>query len=372
MPAGRPTNAARAAKRASTAGGAVRKRGRSTNIKYGTNSNKARTDLFKPRSITMGGPKNKFGYQSRRAPVSLLGKGVLALGQHFVKGLKDKKAAQTYFDASITANQLEPIALPSSLGLSITQNFCNRSNMNLVTTTGISQVFIFQLCDSQCVCFSYTQAATTPLVPAILTPIMFADMATTPPTNMRSSRATFNILNSTAVSSVSGTVSVLQIVNNLEWEFDTSASLAVTAQFQSEIATMITTNSNSKEYTGQDFTSQKKFSLLPSSMSKLQEWRQFTDFTAISTNALKAAHIIESAQNYSHGTLIVKFNAPSVSNGYTIQYNAQYSMRHPSNTILGSLGKKTPSTSEQHIDAVISNAQAASAQGDHDYFMRMD
>ena len=74
---------------------------------------------------------------------------------------------------------------------------------------------------------------------------------------------------------------------------------------QNEISAMLTNNSKSREYSASDFSTQKKFSLLPSSMSKLQEFRPFVDFTTL-TATQKAAHIIESANNYSHGTFDYK------------------------------------------------------------------
>jgi hypothetical protein len=326
--------------------------------------NAATRDMYAPKRMNMRGPLYKLSYRSSRAGMNIAGKGVLALGQHFVKGIKDKAHALAYFDASSGANQNDPIALPSTLGLSITQNMATRNNINLAATAGVSQVYIIQFCDSQAFVFAYTQAATPAVAAATINPILFSELTATQPTNIRASRGTVGIINSTAVQSVSGTISVLQIVNNLEWEFDTTVALNVTSTFQNEITAMLTNNSKSKEYSASDFSSQKKFSLLPSSMAKLQEYRPFVDFTLL-TNAQKAAHIIESAGNYSHGTLIIKFNSPSVANSYTLQYNGQLSCRHPANSLLGSLGKKTPNANENTINTVVENASSASAQGDH-------
>jgi hypothetical protein len=326
---------------------------------------KSTPDLFKRRTVKMIGPNNTYTSKRRPAGMYMPGKGVLALGQHFNKGIISKASAITYFDASIGANQDFPIALPSSLGLSITQNFCNRTTLSLASTINTSQVYIFQFCHSEVIGFSYTSVQ-NPTATAIATlfPYTFADMRTTPPTNMRPSRATFNIVNSTQATNVAGTVSVLQLVNNLEWEFDSGGTMAVTAAFQNEITTMMNSNSRSKEYAAQEFVGQKKFSLLPSSMSKLQEYAPFEDYQSLST-AQKTAHITSSSNDYAFGTLIFRFNTPNAGNTYTMQLNAQYSMRHPANTLLGSLGKQTPRADELKINAVIDNAMAYSQQGEH-------
>jgi hypothetical protein len=328
-------------------------------------------DLFKRRGVRMSGPNNTYTSKRRSAGMNIPGKGVLALGQHFNKGLKSKAHAIAYFDASIGANQDSPIALPSSLGLSITQNFCNRATLSLASTVNTTQVYIFQFCHSEVIGFNYTSIQNpTATSIATLYPITFADMRTTPPTNMRPSRATFNIVNSTQATNVSGTCSVIQLVNNLEWEFDPLGTMAVTANFQNEITTIMNSNSRSKEFAAQEFVGQKKFSLLPSSMSKLQEWVQYEDYQAMTT-AQKTAHITSSSNDYAFGTLIIRFNTPNAGNTYTMQLNAQYSMRHPSNTLLGSLGKVTPRADELRINALIDNAMAQSQQGEHNmgYYM---
>ena len=79
--------------------------------------------------------------------------------------------------------------------MSICQNFSNRDILSLASIANTSQVYIFQFCDSECIGFKYTQVLIggVSIASATITPLVFNDMRSPPPTNMRASRCTINI-----------------------------------------------------------------------------------------------------------------------------------------------------------------------------------
>jgi len=220
---------------------------------------------------------------------------------------------------------------------------------------------------SQCIGIKYATSAATAVATAAYTPLLYSDFATTPPTTMRGSRTTIGLSNSTAATSVAGTVTVLMTSSNLEFEFDPLGTQAVSVNFQNEVALMLNSNVKSKIYTSHDFVNTKKFSLVPISMQACEEWVPFADFSAYSI-AQKNAFLVDTVNHASHSSLIIRFDAPSVSNSYVVQHSSQYSTRHAPNSLLGSMGRHNPIMPEATFVKLTKQALNASPQGEHPYF----
>jgi hypothetical protein len=256
-----------------------------------------------------------------------------------VKSKVDKKnEALDFFDA--TKNTEHTLPLPNSLGVSVPLNFSSRYSPSTSTTANTHVYYIIQFTDSQCVGAFYSMVGTTATAVASLTPLLFTDLDTNPPTSFRASRLTATLLNTTSITNVAGSVSALYLMNGLEWEFDATL-FSISAALQNEIRTMIESNSKSKIFSASNFVGdsvKNKFSLVPTSMANLENWLTYGN--SQSSVALQKATLINGAQHFTHSTLILRFENTSVANTYTLLLNGQYSTRYPANSILTSIARK--------------------------------
>lgn len=249
----------------------------------------------------------------------------------------DKQKALDFFSA-IKQNKFA-LPMPNSLGTFQTASFSRRQSV----TSNISGNFVYiayQFTPSQVTGLVWTQTP-TPSAVATGSVIFFPDMNSTPPQNMRNSRATLTLLNTTASTSVAGSVSSLYVNNGLDWDFSASTSaVELSVAFQNEINTMIETNTKSKIHGAANFIGDKmnqQFSLIPSSMANLEEWAQYVDGLFDATTTKNA--LINGARNFSHSTLLLRIEPTAVANTYSILINNQFALRYPSNSILSSIGQ---------------------------------
>jgi hypothetical protein len=256
----------------------------------------------------------------------------------------EKKKALDFFSA--IKNSKYALPMPNSLGVFSTANFSRRQQVNTTTVAGNSVYVVITFTQSQICGFTYQQVGTTATAVAAITSIFFPDMDSNAPQNMRNSRMTLTILNTTASTNVAGAISTIFVNNGLEYEFSASTTaVELTAAFQNEIATMLDTNTKSRIHGSANFIGDKEnqqFHIIPSSMANLEDWATYGNGTfdvASTKNAL-----INGARAFTHSTLICRFESTSVVNNYTLLINGQYALRWPANSILSSIGQNDQKT----------------------------
>lgn len=252
-----------------------------------------------------------------------------------------KKEAIDYFDAAKSTNLEHALPIPNSLGLATTLNF-KKILTQSTSTAGDSFYYIFQFTPTQNFAVSFGMQS----IPTLVQPLTFYnfdDLLSAGPTNIRNSRATIGLYNLTAANNVSGAVTIFSIPNSLEWEFDAAAvNPSVSIQFQTEIKAMLDSNPRSKTLSASMFVGNgaaNRFSLIPSSMSKLEDWATFTDLTSVKATRQQA--LINGSTNFTHTTLVIRLDGTVTnSNIYNFVCNHQYSTRFPQNSILSSITKQ--------------------------------
>lgn len=290
-------------------------------------------------------------------------KSTLKKAKIFSKKITTKREAIDFFDASKNFDKMLP--LPNSLGIANTLNFKKTITINTSNIANANQYVILQFTPTQTFAMSYLMLQTPAVAP--LTVYTFDDLNANPPTNIRNSRLTATLLNLTNINNIAGSISMLSIPNGLEWEFSTSTvATEVSVQFQNEIKTMVDSNNRSKQFTANMFTGNNqnnKFSLTPSSMAKLEEWQIYQDITA--TAAGQKAGILLGANNFSHSTIIFRFDHISTTliNTYNLVVNGQYGARYPSNSIISSLAKSQGPPNRQAVEAAAAAVQGEAHHG---------
>lgn len=265
----------------------------------------------------------------------------------FEKGITTKQQAIEFFDASLTSNLTHALPLPNSLQMSTTNNF--KKNISVSTTAGYQIYYIFQFTPSQGFCVSF---GTVPQQDQADTPFTFHnfdELSSAGPANIRNSRMTIAINNLSNATVASGSISVLTIPNGLEWEYGTSQTL--TGNFQNEIKNMMNNHPRSKTMPGGSFLGQSehnKFSLIPASMAKLEEWNIFLDHNNL-TAGIKTS-LTNGANNFSHATVIVKFDITSAVNNYNLVVNGQYALRWAANSILATMIMPTQKDNRSKVE----------------------
>jgi len=270
----------------------------------------------------------------------------------FTKKIMTKKEAIDYFDAAKSTNLEHALPIPNSLGLANTLNFKKILNQNTAISAGDAFYYIFQFTSTQCFATSFGMQGTPTLVQP-LTFYSFDDLNTAGPTNIRNSRLTVGLYNLTNANNVSGAVTVFSVPNGLEWEFDALSVLpSVSVQFQTELKQMLDSNPRSKTLSASMFVGSNainKFSLIPASMSKLEDWALYSDLTSVKATRQNA--IITGANNFTHTTMIIRLDQTTVANNYNFVVNGQYSTRFPANNILASIVKTPIANNPQKVES---------------------
>lgn len=268
-------------------------------------------------------------------------------------GNLSKLESLAYFDATNPKNISRALPVPNGLGFSTTLNFSTRFQMTALTTANTAQYLIIQLGPSGLVAFSYTHNSATPALAAI-TPYYFPDLDSQPPDHIRASRLSASMINLTSYNAISGSVSVLSVPSGLEYEFDPTL-LSVSTVFQNSIRNMIDTNAKTKLYSGTQFvgnTNNNKIHLVPVSINNLSTWRKYNFCTLANAAAHTAAPylandiayqkaaLLSANEEFTHSTLIARFDTTGTTNNYQVVINAQYSARYPSNSLISSISQR--------------------------------
>ena len=269
----------------------------------------------------------------------------------FTKGTEyDKLKALSFFSA--IKNPEYALPMPNSLGVFTTANFSKRAGLTTSTTSNNITYMILQFTPTQVHGMTYVQVGATATAVAAVSILNFADLDASAPAHVRQSRMTLSLINTTASTNVAGSVTSLYVNNGLEWEFSPSAlSLELTANFQNEISTMVDSNSRSKLHSASKFigdADSSKFHLIPSSMSNLEEWKVYTTGFPDITSAKLA--FVNGSTNFTHSTLILRFDNTSTANTYLGVINAQYALRYPANSILSSIVHTQPPADKNAIE----------------------
>lgn len=264
------------------------------------------------------------------------------------------------FDA--TKHKLTCFPLPNSLGHSICQNYIHRVPISVVNSSSTPFIMIYTFTASNLIGMHYIHGNGSPAAASLMSNNQFNVDA---PSHKRNSRFTMNILNTSSNTNLGGTITIIQTQSPLEYEFDaTDTSLSVSVNFQTEILTMINNNARSKQYTGYECQKGLRLSLLPISLSALEEY----DAPAIvlSTNPSQPAKDVFNLANQtsSHGTLIIRFDGIA-NQTYTMETHTQYAARYPNNTTLGGLGKPQPTISSDGLQKVVQTATNSTTTGEH-------
>ena len=302
-----------------------------------TNQNKSTTP-YQPRPVFMNKPyaRPRIGMPNTSSQVIRKSYSTFTKDKEY-----DKKKALDFFSA--TKNFKYALPLANSLGVFSCSNFSRRQALSSTTVAGNSVYVVITFTPSQLCGFTYTQVGTTATAVANITAILFPDMNSTPPQNMRNSRMTVTLLNTTSSTNVAGAVSTIFVNNGLDYDFSSSTTaVELSVAFQNEIATMIDTNTKSRIHGAANFIGEKEnqmFSLIPSSYSNLEEWLNYSDAAAPDATANIKAALINGSKQFSHSTLIMRLEPTTVQNSYTLLINGQYALRWPANSILSSIGQ---------------------------------
>lgn len=258
--------------------------------------------------------------------------------------------------------------LPNSIGVSICQNFVNRTSVTPSSGALTPTTIILLFTSSELIGVQYNRNTVNSICTKLTNPQFLADI----PSHKRNSRMTVNLLNTSSGTNVAGSITVMQTKAALEWEFSGStANFEVSPTFMDEIEAMLNTSSSSKQYTAIQAQEGLKFSLLPISMVALQTFdnpRPTADpspLPAGQANLDEIKNILhETTNTASHGALVIRFD-PVANQNYSLEVYSQFATRHPPNTLLGSLGKKQPTLSAQTLQSAIEAAGTVSAVGEH-------
>jgi len=116
---------------------------------------------------------------------------------------------------------------------------------------------------------------------------------------------------------------------------------------------MLDSNPRSKTLSASMFVgngASNRYSLVPASMAKLEEWALFSDITTV--KATRQAALVAGSQNFTHTTLVIRIDSTVTNaNIYNLVCNHQFSTRFPSNSILSSITKKQPAPNAKKVEA---------------------
>lgn len=184
----------------------------------------------------------------------------------------------------------------------------------------------------------------------------------TTPVSYRPMRAGIKIVNTTKNDNIGGSLDIIQLSSNVEWEFVTNASRDITAANLAEILDLKNSN-KCCTYSAHSLQKEMLSVVFPATYSAYNSYgsRAFDSSTA---NADYQSSLIQPTGDMPMNLVIMIFNGVTVNNTYNIKFCTQSAMRFPS----ASLFNQMSITNKQPVDKDFEdklNKAVASSNGIH-------
>lgn len=271
----------------------------------------------------------------------------------------------TYSQASKYYNPFDkgnnPIYSTTSMG-----NFnCMNNVGNLELTVGsASQIIVFNPSVRgvfQVVGYNGLTGASNNDAPLASPTYRYASEDTTP-VSYRPMRSGFKILNTTKNDNIGGSVDVISLSTNIEWEFVTGASRDITTANLTEILDLKNSN-KCCTYSGSHFQNEITGTVFPATYSAYNSYGNRA-FDSLTSNAAYQSSLQQTTGDMPMNLVVMIFNGVTVSNTYNIKFCTQSAMRFPS----ASLFNQMSITNKQPLDKDFEeklNKAVASSNGVH-------
>lgn len=239
---------------------------------------------------------------------------------------------------------LNPFRLENQSDCIITENsignylpVVSSSNYDLTTPT-INGQYTYVILSHSNSSLSYITFTSVPIgAVSQLTYGTFSQAYSSPPDTLATSRLACTLRNVTKNQDVAGYVKFVSLSNYLEYVFDGTGTMKVTASFANSVYNIMNSNPNVKTISAQELTTSHLFTCAPASYVEFNNWNPY--FAATTTALLEQA-LNQDNEKMQQTTLIFAFPVASTANSYNFSFMQQIRARYPSNQLLSNLSKK--------------------------------
>jgi len=298
----------------------------------------------------------------KRAPVrrsysSGYGTGMTVYKPNIPRSMTYAQACKYYdaFDKGTT-----PIYSENSLG-----NFNCLSNISSldITVSNTPEIVVFNpSVRGVYTVFAWSSTGVFDVTSPAASPTYRYGTSDTTPLAVRNMRASYKILNTTKHNDISGTVDVIQLATNIEWEFVDAVSRRLTQANIDELLAL-KNNQKCKTYTASDLQHDSTGVVFPASFSSYNGYgnRAFDGSTLV---ADFQSSLTQASGDMSMNLVVMIFNPVATANTYTIKFCSQNAFRFPSSSLLNemTINSKQPPNKDFHEKL---NAAINSVNGNH-------